>query len=67
MFPITFIIVNHEAKTQVHIILLRYDAMASVVEPMRYNGNTILMSGPGDVNVRIADPQMVTETENTSR
>ena len=39
MFPITFIIVNHDAKKQVQIILLRKDAYASVVEPNRYSGN----------------------------
>ena len=67
MFPITFIIVNHEANTQVQIILLRKDAYASVVEPNRYNGNTNCISGPGEVKVNNADPQTVTATENTSK
>ncbi len=67
MFPITFIIVNHDARKQVQIILLRKDAYASVVEPNRYKGKTHCMFGPGDVNVNRADPHTVTETENTSR
>ena len=67
MFPITFIIVNHEAKKQVQIILLRNDAYASVVDPKRYNGKIHCMSGPGEVKVNSADPQMVTVTENTSK
>jgi len=67
MFPITFIIVNHDARKQVQIILLRYAATASVVEPKRYNGKIHCMSGPGEVKVSSADPQMVTETENTSK
>ena len=60
-------IVNHEANTQVQIILLRKDAYASVVEPNRYNGNTNCISGPGEVKVNNADPQTVTATENTSK
>lgn len=67
MFPITFIIVNHDAKKQVQIILLRYAATASVVDPKRYNGKIHCMSGPGEVKVSSADPQIVTETENTSK
>jgi len=67
MLPITFIIVNHDAKKQVQIILLRYDAYESVIEPSRYNGNTVVMSGTGDVKVSIADPHTVTATENTSK
>ena len=41
--------------------------MASVVEPKRYNGKIHCMSGPGEVKVSSADPQMVTVTENTSK
>ncbi len=67
MFPIIFIIVNHDAKKQVQIILLRKDAYASVVDPKRYNGNINFMSGPGEVKVNSADPHMVTATENTSK
>ena len=67
MFPITFIIVNHDAKKQVQIILLRKDAYASVVEPNRYSGNINFISGPGEVKVNKADPQTVTATENASR
>jgi len=67
MFPITFIIVNHEAKKQVQIILLRNDAYASVVEPNRYKGKIHCMSGSGEVKVNSQDPAIVTATENTSR
>lgn len=67
MFPITFIIVNHDAKKQVQIILLRNDAYASVVEPIRYNGKIHCMSGSGEVKVKSQDPAIVTATENTSR
>ena len=67
MLPITFIIVNHDAKKQVQIILLRYDAYESVIEPSRYNGNIHFMSGPGEVKVSNADPHTVTATENTSK
>ena len=67
MFPITFIIVNHEAKTQVQIILLRNAAQASVLEPRRYNGKIQRMSGVGEVKVNSQDPTIVTATENTSR
>ena len=51
MFPITFIIVNHDARKQVQIILLRHDAYASVLEPKRYNGKIQRISGPGEVKV----------------
>ena len=67
MFPITFIIVNHDAKKQVQIILLRNDAYASVVEPIRYKGKIHCMSGSGEVKVNSQDPAIVTDTENTSR
>ena len=46
-----FIIVNHDAKTQVQIILLRHDAYARVDEPKRYNGKIQRISGPGEVKV----------------
>ena len=46
-----FIIVNHDAKMQVQIILLRHAATANVLDPIKYNGNIKRMSGPGDVKV----------------
>ena len=67
MFPIMFIIVNQDAKTQVQIILLRKDAQASVLDPKRYNGKIERISGPGEVKVNRYDPAIVTVTENTSK
>ena len=67
MFPIMFIIVNQDAKTQVQIILRLQHAIASVVDPTRYKGNTNCISGYGDVNVKIHEPATVTITENISK
>ncbi len=62
-----FIIVNHDPRTQVQIILRLQHAIASVVDPIKYNGNTNFISGLGDVNVKIHDPATVTITEKISR
>ena len=62
-----FIIVNQHPRVQVQIILLLYAATANVLEPMRYNGNINLISGPGEVKVNKYEPAIVTDTENISR
>jgi len=59
--------VNHEAKTQVQIILLRKLAMASVVDPTRYGGNINCISGSGDVKVNRQLPTMVNVTDTISK
>ncbi len=45
MLPIIFIIVNQLAKTSVQIILRLQHAMASVLDPKRYTGNTYSIIG----------------------
>jgi len=66
MLPITFIIVNHDANTVVHMILLLYDPTASVIDPTRYIGNTYCILGSGEVKVKIQDPTIVNTTETSS-
>ena len=41
-------------------------ATNSVAEPNQYIGNTILIIGVGDVNVKIQDPVIVKTTETNS-
>ena len=66
MFPITFIIVNQPASTVVHMILLLYEPIASVIDPIRYIGNTNAILGSGEVKVKIQDPTIVNTTETSS-
>tara|TARA_E500000318_G_C3526286_1_gene198562 strand:+ start:342 stop:605 length:264 start_codon:yes stop_codon:yes gene_type:complete len=66
ILPITFIIVNQDAKIVVHIIRLLYDPTASVVDPIKYKGNTHSIIGLGDVNVKIQDPAIVNITDTSS-
>ena len=62
-----FIIVNHDASTQVQIILLLKLAYANVTDPIRYNGNTQAMLGCGDVKVSRHEPTMVNATDMISK
>jgi hypothetical protein len=62
-----FIIVNHEARTQVQIILLLQLATINVQDPTRYSGNTQSITGCGDVNVKMQDPAIVNRTDITSK
>jgi len=41
--------------------------MANVDDPIRYKGNTNVISGCGEVKVNMQEPATVTATENTSR
>ena len=66
MLPITFIIVNQLASTVVQMILLLYEPIASVIDPIRYIGNTYVIIGSGEVKVKIQDPTIVNTTETSS-
>ena len=61
-----FIIVNHDVSVHNHICLRLTAATSNVLEPNQYIGNTILIIGVGDVNVKIQDPVIVRATETSS-
>mgnify|MGYP001557214494 CR=1 FL=1 len=67
MFPMMFIAVNQAVSVHIQINLLLIPATNIVLEPTRYNGNTICISGPGDVNVSTIDPIMVNITDTDSK
>ena len=62
-----FIVVNHAVSVLNHICLLLMPAKSIVLDPIQYNGNTIVIIGYGDVKVKIQLPQMVNATETTSK
>ena len=64
--PIVFITVNHVVSVHNHICLRLIDATSKVLDPSQYIGNTILIIGFGDVNVKIHDPVIVRATETSS-
>ena len=59
-------IVNHVVKVHSQICLLLMAATNNVLDPTQYIGNTILIIGFGDVNVKIHDPVIVRATETSS-
>ena len=61
-----FIIVNHDVSVHNHICLRLTAATSNVLEPSQYIGNTILIIGVGDVNVKIQDPAIVNITDTSS-
>ena len=64
--PIVFIIVNHVVSVHNHICLRLIAATNNVLDPNQYIGNTTLIIGLGDVNVKIHDPVIVRATETSS-
>ena len=64
--PIVFIIVNHVVSVHNHICLRLIDATSKVLDPSQYIGNTKLIIGCGDVNVKMHDPVIVKVTEISS-
>jgi hypothetical protein len=64
--PMVFIIVNHDVSVHNHICLRLTAAISNVLEPSQYIGNTILIIGVGDVNVKIQDPVIVRATDTSS-
>ena len=64
--PIVFIIVNQVVSVHNHICLRLMAATNNVLDPSQYIGNTILIIGFGDVNVKIHDPVIVKVTEISS-
>ena len=65
--PIVFIVVNHAVSVLNHICLRLIPATSIVLDPIQYIGNTILIIGVGDVNVKIHDPIIVRITEISQR
>ena len=61
-----FIIVNQVVKVHSQICLLLTAATNKVLDPNQYIGNTILIIGVGDVNVKIQDPVIVRATDTSS-
>ena len=61
-----FIIVNQLVSVHNHICLRLTAATNSVAEPNQYIGNTILIIGVGDVNVKTHDPAIVRITDISS-
>ena len=61
-----FIVVNHAVNVDNHICLRLIPAYNIVLDPIQYKGNTILIIGFGDVNVKIHDPVIVRATETSS-
>tara|TARA_Y100001938_G_C7771487_1_gene273476 strand:+ start:93 stop:332 length:240 start_codon:yes stop_codon:yes gene_type:complete len=64
--PIVFIVVNHAVSVLNHICLRLIPATSIVLDPIQYIGNTILIIGFGDVNVKIQLPQIVNATDTNS-
>ena len=64
--PIVFIAVNHAVNVLNHICLRLIPATSIVLDPIQYIGNTILIIGVGDVNVKIQDPVIVRATDTSS-
>ena len=61
-----FIVVNHAVSVLNHICLRLIPATSIVLDPIQYIGNTILIIGVGDVNVKIQDPVIVRATDTSS-
>ncbi len=62
-----FIVVNHAVSVLNHICLLLMPAKSIVLDPIQYNGNTIVIIGYGDVKVNMQLPQIVKATDTTSK
>ena len=62
-----FIVVNHAVSVLNHICLLLMPAKSIVLDPIQYNGNTIVIIGYGDVKVNIQLPHTVNATDTTSK
>ena len=62
-----FIVVNHAVSVLNHISLLLMPAKSIVLDPIQYNGNTIVIIGYGDVKVNMQLPQIVKATDTTSK
>ena len=62
-----FIVVNHAVSVLNHICLLLMPAKSIVLDPIQYNGNTIVIIGYGDVKVNMQLPQRVKATDTTSK
>ena len=65
--PIVFIVVNQAVSVDNHICLRLIPAYNIVLDPIQYNGNTIVIIGCGDVKVKIQLPQTVNATDTTSK
>ena len=62
-----FFVVNHAVSVLNHICLLLMPAKSIVLDPIQYNGNTIVIIGYGDVKVNMQLPQIVKATDTTSK
>ena len=62
-----FIVVNHAVSVLNHICLLLMPAKSIVLDPIQYNGNTIVIIGYGDVKVNMQLPQIVKATDTTAK
>ena len=60
-------VVNHAVNVLNHICLRLIPAYNIVLDPIQYNGNTIVIIGCGEVNVNIQLPQTVNATDTTSK
>ena len=58
---------NQLVSVHIQINLLLIPATSIVLDPIRYNGNTICISGPGEVNVNTQDPKIVNITDINSK
>ena len=64
--PIVFIVVNHAVNVLNHICLRLIPAYNIVLDPIQYIGNTTVIIGLGEVNVKIQDPAIVKITDTSS-
>ena len=62
-----FIVVNHAVSVLNQICLRLIPANNIVLEPIQYKGNTIVITGVGDVKVNMQLPHTVNATDTTSK